>query len=402
MLDTSRLIYGFYVYRLFRYSYFHVAIGLIYFQSVGLTLAQALSLESIYYITKAITDVPGGYFADKIGRKISLIVGSLLCAVAYAVMGFGSTYMVFAVAEVMLGLAMSLATTSDSALMYDELKARGDHDRYEQTEGTGWAMRNLGFAVASAAGAWIAALTSLAVPFLISSAVIAFSVLFIVFFLHEPNFKDNKTSETWFRALRKVLSQPALFHIIMFFAVTFVAVRIGFWAFQPMLEHLSVELRFFGIIFGMMLAISLAAALQVGWVKRVRGGPWMVLTLLITSCFFIMGLGAEVAGVTGLVIVLGGFALHSVAQGIYDPVMRREINGLSSGAVRASTMAVATMFGNVIFALVAPIYGMSVTAYGHPITMMIIGCMVGLVAGTLALLIQRRLALGVELKAKDL
>ncbi|MBY6059454.1 hypothetical protein, partial [Leisingera daeponensis] len=43
MLDTTKLIYGFFVFRLFRYSYFHVAIGLMYFQSVGLSLSQALT-----------------------------------------------------------------------------------------------------------------------------------------------------------------------------------------------------------------------------------------------------------------------------------------------------------------------------------------------------------------------
>jgi len=392
MLDSTKLIYGFFIYRLFRYSYFHVAIGLIYFQSVGLSLSQALSLESIYYITKAISDVPGGYFADKIGRKASLIVGSLMCAAAYGVMGFGSTYAIFAVAEVMLGVAMSLSTTSDSALLYDELKARGESDRYEQAEGAGWAMRNLGFGAASAIGAWIAAATSLAVPFLISSVVISISVLFVIFFLHEPHFKENKSSTPWFLALGTVMRQPGFFLIILFFACTFVAVRIGFWAFQPMLEHLQIGLEYFGILFGLMLGISLVSALRLGWVIALPGGPWAVLTVLVSSCFVIMGIGAYVAGTVGLIVALAGFAVHSVAQGIYDPVMRREINALSDGPVRASTMAVATMLGNIIFAIVAPIYGLSVESYGHPLTMVIIGAVVFLFAGTLAVLIQRRVS----------
>ena len=394
MSDTTKLIYGFFVYRLFRYSYFHVAIGLVYFQSVGLTLAQALSLESIYYITKAISDVPGGYFADKIGRKTSLIVGSLLCASAYAVMGSGSSYAVFAVAEVMLGVAMSLSTSSDSALLYDELKARGESHRYEQAEGTGWAMRNLGFGIASAVGAWIAAATSLAVPFLISAALISVSVLFIVFFLHEPSFSDNKTSTPWFRSLGTVLRQPGFFLIILFFAVTFAAVRIGFWAFQPMLEYLGVELRFFGTLFGVMLVISLLTALRIAWVNQLPGGPWTVLTVLISSCFMLMALGANIFGIAGLVIAIAGFAIHAVAQGLYDPVMRREINALSDGPVRASTMAVATMLGNVTFAVVAPVYGWSVDVYGHPKTMVVIGILVGVVAGIIAFRIQRRVSSG--------
>lgn len=394
MLDTTKLIYGFFVFRLFRYSYFHVAIGLMYFQSVGLSLSQALSLESIYYITKAISDVPGGYFADKMGRKTSLIAGSLLCAAAYGVMGLGSTYAVFAVAEVMLGIAMSLATTSDSALLYDELEARGELIRYEQAEGTGWAMRNLGFGAASAIGAWIAAATSLAVPFLISAVVISVSVLFVVFFLHEPHFNENKKIP-WFKAIGKVFAQPGFVLIILFFAVTFVAVRIGFWAFQPMLEHLQVELGYYGVLFGVMLGISLLSALRVGWVKKAVGGPWSVLALLISLCFLVLGAGAYLGGLAGLIIALLGFAIHSVAQGVYDPVMRREINSLSDGPVRASTMAVATMLGNIGFAIVAPVYGWSVESQGHSFTMLAIALAVGLISGVLGMAIKARTPLPV-------
>jgi len=393
MLDTTKLIYGFFVFRLFRYSYFHVAIGLMYFQSVGLSLSQALSLESIYYVTKAISDVPGGYFADKMGRKTSLIAGSLLCAAAYGVMGLGSTYAVFAVAEIMLGIAMSLATTSDSALLYDELEARGEIERYEQAEGTGWAMRNLGFGAASAIGAWIAATTSLAVPFLVSAVVISVSVLFVVFFLHEPHFKENKNKTPWFKAIGKVFAQPGFVLIVLFFAITFVAVRIGFWAFQPMLEHLQVELGYYGVLFGVMLGISLLSALRVGWVKNAAGGPWSVLALLISLCFLILGAGAYLGGLAGLVVALLGFAVHSIAQGVYDPVMRREINALSDGPVRASTMAVATMLGNIGFAIVAPVYGWSVEAHGHGFTMLAIALAAGIISGGLGVAIKARSAL---------
>ncbi|MCV0428902.1 MAG: MFS transporter [Roseibium sp.] len=395
MLDTTKLIYGFFIYRLFRYSYFHVAIGLVYFQSVGLSLSQALSLESIYYITKAVSDVPGGYFADRIGRKTSLITGSLLCAAAYGIMGLGSTYAVFALAEIMLGVAMSLATTSDSALLYDELEARGEVKRYEQVEGTGWAMRNLGFGAASAVGAWIAAATSLAVPFLISAVVISVSVLFVLFFLHEPHFHENRKKTPWFSMIGRVLTQPGFFLIILFFAITFIAVRIGFWAFQPMLEYLQVELGYYGVLFGIMLGISLLSALRVRWVKTMTGGPWSVLALLISVCFIVLAAGAYLGGIVGLVIVLLGFAIHSVAQGVYDPVMRKEINTLSEGPVRASTMAVATMLGNIGFAVVAPVYGWSVESYGQGASMLAIGLMVAVVSVPLCFAINARAVLPV-------
>jgi len=101
--------------------------------------------------------------------------------------------------------------------------------------------------------------------------------------------------------------------------------------------------------------------------------------------------GAYLSGSIGLIISLIGFSIHSVAQGIYDPIMRREINSLSDGPVRASTMAVATMLGNILFAIIAPIYGWSVDVYGHSKTMLLIAIIISIISSFLVFAIKHTL-----------
>ena len=382
MREISHLILGFYAFRLFRYSYFHVAIGLIYFQSVGLTLSQALSLESIYYISKAIFDIPGGYFSDKVGRKPSLIISGFLCAIAYLVIGTNSTYTVFAGAEILLGLAMSMTITSDSALLFDELKERNAENMYRRAEGRGWALRNFGFGAASAIGAWIAAETTLGVPFIVSAAVISIASIIAIFYIKEPNFKPSSSGESWYKNVLEILKKPSFLPIVLFFGVTFIAVRIGFWAFQPVIDEIGIDIAWFGLLFGMTLAISLLSAISIEWVKKTYFAPWGIITFVLSTCFFVIAIGTTLTNLFALITVMTGFCVHAIGQGIYDPIMREKINALSSGSVRATMMSIAIMIGNLGFAAFAPLYGILVENFGHFYTLTSVGVGV-LVLGSL-------------------
>ena len=375
------LLRGFYLYRLLRFSYFHVAIGILYFQSCGLTLVQSLSVESVYYVAKSVFDLPGGYFADRLGRKSSLLTSSLICAAAYLTIGLSSTYAMFALASVMLGLAMSLSTSSDSALLYDELQARNALSHYEKAEARGWGMRNFGFAVASAAGAWIAAMSTLAIAFFLSAGVIATSTLFVMRYMHEPHFRGVANRASWLKAMREVAVQPRFYLTVAFFAVIFVVVRIGFWSFQPILSHLGIDTKWFGALFGLTLFVTLFATLRIEWMRRVRGGPWVVLGALCSTCFLIVGLGVAKGGALGFLVVMLGFLVHAVAFGLYDPAMRRSINDMADGSVRASAISVVSMIGNLGFAAFAPIFGYLIERVGHAPTLFGIGLvMIGLTA----------------------
>ncbi len=376
MGEVRHLILGFYAFRLFRYSYFHVAIGLIYFQSVGLTLSQALSLESVYYVSKAIFDIPGGYFADRVGRKPSLIISGLLCALAYVIIGTNETYLVFTCAEILLGLAMSMAITSDSALLFDELKELNAEDQYQKVEGRGWALRNFGFGAASAMGAWIAAQTTLGIPFLISAGVILIASIIAIFYIKEPNFKPTSSGKLWYKNVMVVLKKPSFIPIVLFFAVMFIAVRIGFWAFQPVMEGIGVDLVWFGVLFGITLSVSLFSAINIDWVSKTYMAPWGAITVMLSFCFFVIVAGLSMSRQFVLVVVMMGFCIHAVGQGIYDPIMREEINSLSSGSVRATMMSVAIMLGNLGFAAFAPIYGYCLENYGHFQTLISVGVVI--------------------------
>ena len=91
----------------------------------GVSLSQVFYLNAWFFFCNFLFEVPTGALADRLGRKVSLAIGSLL--------GFGAAFLytsrplmaVFLAAEAVFALAFTFHSGADEALAYDSLKAAG-------------------------------------------------------------------------------------------------------------------------------------------------------------------------------------------------------------------------------------------------------------------------------------
>lgn len=60
---------------LFQGILFAVPIMVLFWQSHGLTMYEVMLLQSLFALAIVIFEVPTGYFADRMTRKMSLILG---------------------------------------------------------------------------------------------------------------------------------------------------------------------------------------------------------------------------------------------------------------------------------------------------------------------------------------
>lgn len=109
----------------FRSLCFSNAIQTLFLLGKGLSLTQIFTLSSILLITGMVFEVPTGLFADRYGRKWSMVTGSFVSVIAWALWIFYSTFGGFVIIFILFGLARAFWSGSDEALIYDELKATG-------------------------------------------------------------------------------------------------------------------------------------------------------------------------------------------------------------------------------------------------------------------------------------
>ena len=93
--------------------FFISPVAVFFYKERGLDFLQILTLESVLALFIFLFEVPTGLFADKFGRKKSIIVGIAIFFVETVIMFFARGFMAFAVIFALTGIAVTFMTGSD-------------------------------------------------------------------------------------------------------------------------------------------------------------------------------------------------------------------------------------------------------------------------------------------------
>ena len=121
----------FIAFRLLFNARFYYPVFTILFLDYGLSLAQFAVLNTVWAVTIVLAEVPSGVLADLVGRRLLLIVTSLLMIAEMALVAFVPlsnprlVFWAFLGNRVLSGLAEAMASGADEALAYDTLVAHG-------------------------------------------------------------------------------------------------------------------------------------------------------------------------------------------------------------------------------------------------------------------------------------
>ena len=148
---------------------------MLYYKEHGFTEGESFQLKAAYSLAIVIFEVPSGYFADVLGRKKTLLIGSILGTLGFLIYSGFSGFYAFLIAEITLGIGQSFISGSDSAMMYDTLAYYKRTDDYMKYEGRQYSIGNLSEAFAGLIGGAIATY-SLQLPFILQT-LIAFAAV---------------------------------------------------------------------------------------------------------------------------------------------------------------------------------------------------------------------------------
>ncbi len=232
------------------YPYYQLSLGFwpwipvffLYF-SQHLSLERVLLLEAIYYAAVVALELPSGYFSDRVGRRATLLISSLSFLLSYALFFTGSTFTIFALAQVLLAAGFAFNSGTDTALHFDSLAALGRPAEYGPREARASRLAFLSGALGAVAGGAAASFALRAAYAL--SFLSALSVLLIVLAMREPHPPSDSPRPPTPRFLRQLgdclaqLRRPALAWLFAFAVAMTVLIHIPYEFYQPYLDLLS-------------------------------------------------------------------------------------------------------------------------------------------------------------------
>jgi MFS family permease len=333
----------------------------LFWQENGLSLKEIFILQAIFSLAIVLFEIPSGYFADLVGRKKSIIIGSTLGFIAIAMYAFSYSFFSFMVAEIIAALGSSFISGADSALIYDTLLAQRKEKDYKKIEGRMLSIGNFAEGSASILGGFIA-LSSLRTPFYVQAIIVLISIP-IALTLVEPKRHKLDNKEGNFKAITKIVkyslhSHPEIKWLILYSAVIGTSTLTMVWFIQPYLKLVGLPLYMFGIVWALLQFSVGIFSLQAYKIEQYFGRKTSLISLiLLTTLGYILLSIFQI--LWGIVFIL----IFYFVRGINYPIMKDYINKLITSDMRATVLSVKQMVNRLLFSIVGPFLGHAADIY---------------------------------------
>ncbi len=355
MADTHANIKKLYLFSFLHMSLFPMAIITLFWkEQIGLSLTQILLLQGIFSVAMVIMEYPSGYLSDRIGYRASLNLASLLGVVGWGLYTFAGSFTEVLVAEIILGISTAFISGSDSALLYESLKADGEIQDYARHEGRLNGFRQGG----EACGAVFAGLLYAAAPLLpfLIQVLVWVAALFLTRTLVEPLRKLKSPAGHFTEALQStryaLLENRRLRYTIILNIVLGLASFYPVWLIQPYMQDNGVPVSWFGPIWA-VANLSVAVFSLASYRSRLKlGDRGMVLLFILMIVAGYLGLGV-VGGLWGFAF----YYLLTSMRGLRGPMLldfaQREI----PSANRAGVLSLQSLLFRLAFVCTGPLVG---------------------------------------------
>lgn len=343
-----------------------------YFQNLGFSLGQIAILQSISAITAFIFEIPSGYIADKIGRKNSLIIGTIIQLSGVFILFGSKNYLMLVIAHMFNGLAWAFVSGADSAFIYESLIFLKRESEYKRIEGKARFFGEMAIIISAILGSLI---IGFGVRYTILLTMIGYAILvFVAFSFKEPPREIMERHRLHIEIAGLIVIIKKSLHnkrLLALFCYSFVIMGISsmiFLMYQPYFRATSLPVQYYGYIFAAFSSFAAIAALKAHYIEKKIGVYWSLLLMpLFLACALI---GAS------LVFMWAGFIfffLRELVRGYITPVLRDHTNKIASSSERATVLSIGSMFARVGFVVISTTFGFLSDDYGIKVMLLATG-----------------------------
>jgi MFS family permease len=307
----------------------------------------------------AIFNIPTGMFADKYGRKASIIAFGVLLIISEIILLFSSGFWMFAIAFAMSGAAIAFVSGAWEALLYDSLKAQKKEHLMKKAMGTVTSSALAASVIANVIGSIIAAdLSMQSFVLLIKMTIIVIAVgILLSFTLKEPKYKQQGTEQNPFKlfaeGIKQIKSNPALLKIIALYVFSSPFFIVLTLLYQPYFKSIGINVAWFGTIIAIALILSALAGKYAYKVEEKLGVKWGMLLVTLTPGIFYIFMAIAKNLFVAIASVMAIMAFDGFRRPLFSHYQNVHINSFN----RATTLSMIALLASAYEAVARPAIG---------------------------------------------
>ncbi|HON53014.1 MAG TPA: MFS transporter [Bacteroidales bacterium] len=354
-------------------------IGLFYADN-NLSAFQLFIIQAGYSFSSAVFEIPSGYFADVVGRRKTLIIGSCMGTLGFTIYALSGSFVAFLCAEIIMGIGQSFISGTDSAMLYDSVQHIQQKDAYLKYEGRITSLGGFAETGAALLGGIIAGVTSLHSVFVVQACIAGLAIPAALLLQEPPRTKLIHTgiSQVFRISYQSLFVNKKLRTSILFSSGIGMATLAMAWTLQTyFVYHNFTETQtttLWVLYNGLVAAISLFAAYII---SKIGEKP------LLTSICVIVPLGFISLGYTPVAFALSFLVLFHIVRGYATPILKDMIQNDCEPEIRATILSLRGMIIRLGFAIVGPVIGFMSGKFSFEFAVTVAGILFLVTAGTL-------------------
>ena len=350
----------------------------VLFFLVFISYAQIGVTELVAAIVILALEIPSGVFADMIGRKMSMLIGTVLSTLAFLCVGLGSGLLVFAIGWALSGASDAFHSGANEAMLYDSLQRIGREEDYLKILSRLGAINAVTTIIGSIAGAYLFEI-NIRLPWLLFAVCIGLSGV-VILFMKEPHIsEEGYTVTNQFNHFKTAFAFCASHETVRWLIGFLLVLSVPMFAFatlmsQPYLTNRGYQVTSLGFIFALIHGTS---GLVGGLSHRVeeRLGEkvsFVLITILYVTVLVLAGLWRTKVAALLLVIVL--YTVNNYRGVLFDTYLNAHIRSEN----RATVLSIRSFLNNVVVTLLAVFIGRLIDLYTMDPVLVGMGILLGL------------------------
>jgi MFS family permease len=345
-------------------------IAVPFFQSKGLSMQDVFTLQAFFGLVVLITEVPSGYVADLFGRKKTLVIGAVFAGVGHSLLLAADGFWGLVMFELALGIAHSLISGADIALLYDTELALGRGEQAQrQIVGRLYGFRTVSESIAAVLCSLLL-LHSMDLVIVVQAAFGWIPLVLALTLVEPPGQRlagDDHVGNV-VEICRALLVRSHLLRLIVlalcvWSLTTFYAV----WLLQKIWEQQGIELVHFGYLWAGLTVIASIAGRYAHKAEDLLGTSGLFLFIGLSPAVGYFGL--EQLG------VIGGYlasATFFISRGFGLVVLRDALNKRIPSEYRATANSLTSFGFRGAFMVTGPLVGYYLDLWGMQATLLLL------------------------------
>ena len=351
-------IWKFYLFQFFLNLQLWWPIWVIYLtEERGFTLGQVTLLDVPFWLSIVALQIPAAAIADRWGRKPTLVAAACALTAAVTLFGLATTFPVILVSYLIWGIGFALLMGTESAFLYDTLKALGREEDYPRVYGRAWGLLTAAALAGTLVGAPVAAATNLSFPIVLSGGLAFLAVLVAATFT-EPALEAQKAQGLSYGrvivdSIEIMRRRPDVRYAVLFYGLISVGSIAPLFFFQPFLREHDIGLGQVGLwqtptriaaIVGAVAAYRIVAAMGERW-------TFYLMPVVLVASYTLLGLWDSVYAQIA-------FPLINLMVFLSQPIITDYLNRRVSTEQRATVVSLTNLIRALVLIPSAPLLGL--------------------------------------------